>query len=367
MNKVILRKIKRAILLNLEEVAYSTLSSYGTYLSKKDYKSIIGNMNKMQKYHGRVIKYIYYESVYRDEFDKSFIGRGVLCKSICFGWADSLRLLLADYGPDTPNIVDGLDIWACIGMVMAEACNRGHTEIVRILLDDGRVNLQWMNHLAIRNACRAGHVDIVRMLLADSRVYPCAANTESIRVASANGHTSIVRMLLQDTRTREDGRSDPGADNNEAIRSASENNRIEIVRLLLDDERVDPRALDSHALNHAAQHGRIEIVRILLEDGRSDPCVRGSEMISIACAYGHVEIVRLLLEDSRVDPSVNHNIAIRAAVRNICVRNICIEIVRILLKDERVVKAGLAEALQDAKDISTISVNLIMEAIKNSV
>lgn len=52
------------------------------------------------------------------------------------------------------------------------------------------------------HASRKGHVEVVRLLLQDERVDPSAADNYAIRWASENGHTEVARLLLHDGRAR---------------------------------------------------------------------------------------------------------------------------------------------------------------------
>ena len=45
-------------------------------------------------------------------------------------------------------------------------------------------------------ASENGHTEVVKLLLADPRVDPAAGNNWAIRFASENGHTEIVKLLL---------------------------------------------------------------------------------------------------------------------------------------------------------------------------
>ena len=67
------------------------------------------------------------------------------------------------------------------------ASNSGHIEVVKVLLNDSRVDpsaqdnlgkeLEWYDitsKTAIKWACENGHIDIVKVLLNDSRVDPNA-------------------------------------------------------------------------------------------------------------------------------------------------------------------------------------------------
>jgi ankyrin repeat protein len=144
-----------------------------------------------------------------------------------------------------------------------------------------------------------GHTEIVRLLLNDPRVDPKANDNHAIRISSKNGHTEVVRLLLNDPRV------DPSANNNTAIRLSSKNGHTEVFLMLLNDPRVDPTTF-----NH------IGIVRMLLNDPRVDPSTDGNYTIIWSSQYGHTEVVRMLLNDPRVDPSVNNNLAIIYASQN---------------------------------------------------
>ena len=56
---------------------------------------------------------------------------------------------------------------------------------------------------AIRMASINGHTEVVRLLLQDRRVDPSDDNNKSIKWASRNGHTDIVKLLLQDERVKD--------------------------------------------------------------------------------------------------------------------------------------------------------------------
>ena len=89
------------------------------------------------------------------------------------------------------------------------------------------------------DSAKNGHTDVVKILLADPRVNPAAQNNDAIRLASQYGHTDIVKILLSDPRVN------PNADNNYAIGLASENGHTDVVKILLSDPRVNERAINN--------------------------------------------------------------------------------------------------------------------------
>jgi ankyrin repeat protein len=171
-----------------------------------------------------------------------------------------------------------------------------------------KVNIGADGHLAIRLASQRGHSEVVKLLLEDKRVDPSACNNEAIRWASKNGHLEVVKLLLQD------GRVDPSDQNNSdqysAIHWASQFGHLEVVKLILEGKRVDPSVGNNRAIRWASERGHSEVVKLLLEDKRVDPSASNNFAIRWASKNGHSEVVKLLLEDKRVDSSACNNEAI---------------------------------------------------------
>jgi ankyrin repeat protein len=113
------------------------------------------------------------------------------------------------------------------------ASERGHANIVALLLQDGRSNPSAEDNMAIQLACVWGYADVVELLLKDGRVDPTANKNNSISHACSNGHTKVVKLLLRD------GRADPTAGNNWDITMASRFGHIGVVKALLRDGRVE--------------------------------------------------------------------------------------------------------------------------------
>jgi len=112
------------------------------------------------------------------------------------------------------------------------ASEEGHTEIIRLLLEEGRVNLAADNNAAIRYATICRKPNAIRFLLSKNGIDPGAEHNEAIRHASYHGHIESFRLLLADNRV------DPAADDNVAVRLASENGHKDIIHLLLEIPKV---------------------------------------------------------------------------------------------------------------------------------
>ena len=111
-------------------------------------------------------------------------------------------------------------------------------------------------------------INIIKLLLQDDRVDPTYGSSWAIRSASSNGHTDVVELLLKD------GRTDPGAGDNYAIRAASRSGYKDIVELLLKDKKmVDPSDDHNWAIIIASMNGHKDVVELLLKDSRVNPVV----------------------------------------------------------------------------------------------
>ncbi len=132
-----------------------------------------------------------------------------------------------------------------LSRILHHAILHNYLKLVRCLLSNTNLNpsAKINNADAITLASRCGFVKIVRLLLNDPRVDPSTDDNWAIHYASREGHTEIVRLLLNDPRV------DPSANNNNAIFGpCTKHENVEVVRLLLQDPRVDPSAEDNRAI-----------------------------------------------------------------------------------------------------------------------
>lgn len=92
------------------------------------------------------------------------------------------------------------------GVMLWKSCDYGNTSIVKLLLEDGRVdpNDPWGENGSLIRACHRGHYEIVEMLLQDPRVDPAAPNNENLAFCHAKffGHPRIVERLIQEERVK---------------------------------------------------------------------------------------------------------------------------------------------------------------------
>ncbi|KAJ7256360.1 ankyrin repeat-containing domain protein [Mycena rebaudengoi] len=209
---------------------------------------------------------------------------------------------IAAYGGHLDTVVLLLESGAKFGdIALAAAAERGHLEIVRLLVKKGGdINTgQFMNPLLA--ACEGGYTEIFNFLLEnhpDINVVSSQYGT-ALQAACKKGHIDFVRRLLDLGADVDLGNAD-GAN---PLQAASSYGHIEIVRLLL-EHNANPNV--GIALYAAAESrdDRTDIVRLLLEKG-ADPNRRGPDgdnPLRTACSQHHREIVRLLIEHG-ADPN----------------------------------------------------------------
>ena len=106
-----------------------------------------------------------------------------------------IRLLLAD-----PNVDPSFPIGN--GYAILDASENGYFEIVKLLLNDKRINPAIGYNYAISGSSKNGHIEIVKLLLNDKRVDPSQGHSYTIRQAHANGHKNVVELLWKDNRVK---------------------------------------------------------------------------------------------------------------------------------------------------------------------
>jgi len=197
--------------------------------------------------------------------------------------------------------MDGID-------TLFDCCADGDVDALRLAMQKPklRVNVRYSGRTAFHIACEKGYTEVVSILLEDGRANPNQGDFRDcspLFVASENGHTEVVRLLL------EDGRADVNQvdrENCSPLFIACETGYTEVVRLLLADKRTSiDGSPEAHMgpLHVACRKKRAVIVSLLLGDLRTNVNLRaecGQTVLHLACEVKATKIVSLLLADPRV-------------------------------------------------------------------
>ncbi len=175
------------------------------------------------------------------------------------------------------------------GWVVRKATEHGHSEIVKVLLENGVISEEdrgW----AVKDAAEHGHLEIVKVLLANG-VISEDDRGRAVSRAAYKGHLEIVKALLANGVIFGDHRS-------LAVINAAYKGHLEIVKALL-VKGVIFAHIRGQAVGYAAYKGHLEIVKVLLVNGAISEKDRGLA-VKDGAQQGHFEIVKFLLENGAV-------------------------------------------------------------------
>lgn len=122
------------------------------------------------------------------------------------------------------------------------------------------IDLSINDNTPIQIACDTGHIEAVKYLLQDPRVDPSAMDCYALILAAARGHSEIVSLLLQDERI------DPSIHENEALRRTVIFGHTETVNVLMEHYKVNCAVHENFPLYFAAKHGQSKMVKLLLNN-----------------------------------------------------------------------------------------------------
>jgi len=175
---------------------------------------------------------------------------------------------------------------------------------------------------------------IIEILLTNPQT-KISANSLVYKAAKLGLEDQLINLVKKD-------KLNPGQKNSILLVWAVGFGREKLVEHLLKDKRVDPgteKESIAEALSIAIARGNNNLVDILLKDDRIDPSADYNRPIKVAAQFGNLNAVKSLLADKRVDPSAadqsaeQENFAINTAAENDH-----LEVVEVLLKDDRVKK-----------------------------
>jgi len=209
------------------------------------------------------------------------------------------------------------------------AVRRVYLPAMRLLMDDGRVNINLAAHYEetpLHVAARWGQVEVVKMLLEDEKLHVNCLDVSSytpLHLAVDSGVVSMVQLMLEDERFNVAFGEPMGQT---LLHIATKHGYKEIVEVLLDDGRFDPNVPDEMSMSpddqfiveeanpeakgdwtplHHAVHMRDEaIIELLLADERVDINCRsstGKTPLHLAVVGKHRGVLELLLDHRDVD------------------------------------------------------------------
>ncbi|KAL5089141.1 hypothetical protein Trisim1_005994 [Trichoderma cf. simile WF8] len=240
-----------------------------------------------------------------DEDAVSSYGWLVLISAAIRGDANTVGRLLATnkVDPDSKDKRAGRT-------ALSWATENGHTEVVQLLLDTNKVNVNSVNSdgsTPLHYASLRQHEDIVKVLL-DTRGIDVNLQDvygySPLHLSARRGYEAIAQLFLRrfevDVNLRDGYKSTP-------LHYAASAGYEAIVQLLLERHDVDINAKDDHKntpLHLAAIEGHEAVAHLLLQRAETDVNPRnddGNTALHIAVLKGYEVITRLILGDIDVD------------------------------------------------------------------
>ena len=310
------------------------------------------------------------------------LGRAVLHLSARNGSEEMVKLVL-EMGADVNDRVRHQNRntkWAGESPLLI-AASQGHSQIVRLLLNQDKRNLDlgepWPK-TPLQLAAEGGHLEVLNMLLdADGAAYAQhKAYVKTIKSAASKGQKSVVRTLLERGHALDAEKNYTPAvrkllpngieatiaqqlriidakaktKGNVLQLAASIGNFEEVIRLLRDGVDVNRFSYPyGTALAAAARHGDVTLVQLLLDNGANVSAKMGEYATALgqAVAGSHEAVVRLLLENGS-DVDTKNSWGIRALHQ--AVENDHIAIVSLLLDhkaDVNNISSWLSDSMRD--------------------
>ncbi|KAI8612452.1 ankyrin repeat-containing domain protein [Chytriomyces sp. MP71] len=176
------------------------------------------------------------------------------------------------------------------------SCETGQTEIVKLLLGLG-CDPAAEHNVSLMYAAEFGHADVMRLLLDDARVDPSEDGWNAFGLACGSDAPDCVDHLLKHSRC-----NIPLQTLHEGLVYACSFGAVNVVQWLLRQSTVDPGWNDNTAVLACVENGKVEPLRILMTEKRVTLKTRHlTDCIVLAAQSQYADILELLLES--VSPS----------------------------------------------------------------
>ncbi|KAJ3193863.1 hypothetical protein HK101_003943 [Irineochytrium annulatum] len=142
-----------------------------------------------------------------------------------------------------------------------------HVHCAQYIHSTGHADAGWLDDLAIKTTAERGHVDALRWLLTlGEEVHPSAAHNHALMMSCRKGPAEMVRMLLEDGRVDPDEYNGTTFYFASSPHGHERDIKVEIMRLLMGTELVSQakkRTYAEDAMRMAREKGWSEMVDLL--------------------------------------------------------------------------------------------------------
>lgn len=213
------------------------------------------------------------------QLDKSWGGEeSVLKKAVEHGRQQMFRDMVKAY-PEWEDRVTA-------GRLATAAAEKGQLEFVRMFVEELKVEVHYNNDMMLREAAEENHTEVVRYLVskgADAAVW----SNDPIREASKHGNLEMLKILVE-------AGADINAYNGEPLSKAVDNGNAEMVDYLL-KKGADPGKGKSGPFMDAAREGNVAVLEAFINNNvRAD--MADSEALVDALSQSQTQAAQYLID-----------------------------------------------------------------------
>lgn len=242
-----------------------------------------------------------------------------------------------------------------VNIIFNISCSFGFIDIVRLLIDDERIDINKQNKNMISPLCAAiqkQHVDIIKLLLDNNEInlYQMSRNVTAFWKAIYTNNNEIIKLLIENKNF--DINEPISDDENTPLYLLCSRAQDDLVKILLDDETVNVNKSNQSGItpfnsvcrtsfefiNTKFRDNFINIFNMLLKDSRTDinkPDDYNTTPFNNACSKGDIYIVKTLLDENITDINKPDNNGDTPFI-NACTKSTSIDVIKLLLSDDRI-------------------------------
>ena len=222
-----------------------------------------------------------------------------------------------DNTPELPVLLFTKGIDAVISECFVMACENNQKKIVKLFLDSDCVDgprAYRARTSSLMEACKRGHEEIVRLLLAQGKLpaRKIYVSGDVLFSACSEGHTEIIRLLAAagaDVNTCRGWKSELGTKTREQDRgysvertllsTAAGKGHVQAVLALL-DAGAHVQAHENIALASAIMSGGVQVVRVLLDAGADSTGIFDHQILIHVQAFGSRQFMQSILQKAKM-------------------------------------------------------------------
>lgn len=300
------------------------------YLCIREHPSTQRYMNEYFELGSRDVNYLMQQCVFKCRnvavkylinskpivFNDNVFGKIIMTDNV-----EGLKIILADNRVSCDMINAAVVCLTDIKILPCEVGNQNmvnkiskRTEMLKLLLNDKRLDLSKASGKPVINASRSGCYEMVELLLKQSGIDPSVQCNEPITIAAENGHIRVVEFLMKDKRVSVND------NHNITIRVAADYGYYDVVELLLntsdksteDRLKVDPsdtpqigEPLIAILCRKRKGNENINLIKRVLSYPGVDPSIKNNLPLLGAILYDNIDIFRLLINYDKVQAYIN--------------------------------------------------------------